>query len=73
MFSVPFQQTAALVYHKEEVIEEEDKLIIGKILDYDGLKENYNPELSDPVKNTYNKYATDEDMKEYFGVWFKYI
>lgn len=73
MFSVPFQQTAALVYHKEEVIEEEDKLIIGKILDYDGLKENYNPELSDPVKNTYNKYATDEDMKEYFGVWFKYL
>lgn len=73
MLSVPFQQTAALVVNKEEIISEEDKLIIGKILDYDKIKENYNPELSDPIKNTYNKYATEDDLREYFGVWFKYL
>jgi len=73
VLSVPLQQTAALVVNREEVISLEDRKIIGKIIDYDKIKENYNPELSDPIKNTYNKYATDEDLKEYFGVWFKYL
>ena len=73
VLSVPIQQTAALIVNKEEIIEEEDRLIIGKIIDYDKVYENYNPELSDPIKNTYNKDATEEELKDYFGVWFKYL
>ena len=73
VLSVPIQQTAALIVNKEEVIEEKDRLIIAKIIDYAAVKEKYDPELSDPVKNTYNKDATTEDLKNYFGVWFKYL
>ena len=68
--SVPFQQTARYVkYHSDEVTNEE-KQAIDKILGYDTLADRYNPELADPVKNEYNKYATDEDLKKYFSVWF---
>ncbi len=73
VLSIPIQQTAALITNKEEVIEEEDKIIINKIIDYSIVKEEYNPELSDPIKNTFRKDVTNEELKEYFGVWFKYL
>ena len=70
MLSVPFQQTARLAkYHGDEFTEEEIATI-DKILGYDDLAERYDPELADPVKNEFNKYATDEDLKKYFKVWF---
>ena len=71
--SIPFQQTARLVKYREEVIEENDENIIDVILDYDTLADRYEPDLSDNVKNKYNKYATSEDLKRYFIVWFKYL
>ena len=71
--SIPFQQTARLVKYKEEVIEETDKNIIDVILDYNTLADRYEPDLSDNVKNKYNKYATSDDLKRYFIVWFKYL
>ena len=73
VLTIPFQQTAALIKNKEDVIEEEDKLVIAKIIDYDNVKEKYNPELSDPIKNSYNENATKEDLTNYFKVWFKYL
>ena len=73
VLSVPFQQTAALIQNDEDIISKEDKEIISKVLDYDEVKEKYDPELADHVKNTFNRYATDEDVKNYFGVWFKYL
>lgn len=71
MLSIPFQQTARMVKEYGDEISEEDKKIIDKILIYDTLGERYNPNLADPVKNQFNKNATKEDLKEYFGVWFK--
>ena len=71
--SIPFQQTARLVKYKEDIIEESDKNIIDVILDYDTLADRYEPDLSDNVKNKYNKYATSDDLKRYFIVWFKYL
>lgn len=71
--SIPFQQTARLVKLKESVIDNEDKEIIDKILDYDNLLNDYNEDLSDPVKNKYNKDASTKDLIEYFKVWFKYL
>lgn len=71
MLSIFFQQTARYVINHEDDISSEDKEIIGTIIDYDNIKEGYDPTISDPIKNTYNKYATDEDLKNYFYVWFK--
>ena len=69
--SIFFQQTARFVINHEEELSNKDKEVIGTIIDYDNIKEGYKPEISDPIKNTFNKYATDEDLKAYFGVWFK--
>ena len=48
-------------------------MIIDKVLDYDTLADRYDPDLSDDVKNEFNKYTTDEELKEYFLVWLKYL
>lgn len=71
MLSVPFQQTARLVKEHPDFYEGEDKKIIDYILNYDTLAARYNPNLADPVKNEYNKYTTNEDLKIYFKTWFK--
>lgn len=68
--SVPFQQTARYVkYHGEEITEAEQQ-VIDQILGYETLAERYSPEFADTVKNEYNRYATKEDLKRYFAVWF---
>ena len=74
LFSVPFQQVARLMrngYDKE--FSKEDKKAISKVLDYETIKKDYYPAISDPVKNTYNKNATNEDLKNFFKVWNKYL
>ncbi len=68
--SIPFQQTARYVKEHEEDLSNNDKKVIDKILGYDDLAERYDPTIADPVKNNYNKYATSDDLKEYFKVWF---
>ncbi len=73
VLSVPFQQTARLVKYRDKDIDEEDKIIIDKVLDYSDLGERYETDLSDQVKNKFNKYTTDEELKDYFGVWLKYL
>ena len=71
MLSIPFQQTARYVKEYNDEVTSDEKQAIDKILGYDTLASRYEPEKSDAVKNEYNKYATDEDLKEYFRVWFK--
>lgn len=74
--SVPFQQTARYVKeHPNDVPEEDAEAILG-VLNFESLKDMakaYNPTLADSVKNKYNKYATNEDLTEYFKVWFKQL
>lgn len=70
MLSIPMQQTARYVkYHSDEVTQEE-KAAISAIFDYDKMGVLYSQSLSDPVKNTFNKYADHEELKNYFKVWF---
>jgi len=71
MLSIPFQQTARYVKYYENELSLDDKKIIDKILDISDLKDRYDPTFADKVKNNFNKYTTDEDLKKYFNVWFK--
>lgn len=71
MLSIPFQQTARYVKAYEDEVTAEEKEAIAQILDYDHLAELYNPNLADPVKSTYNKYADKDDLKKYISVWIK--
>ncbi len=70
VLSIPFQQTARVVkYHKEKIPEEEAK-VIDYLLNFETLGDRYESYISDPVKNEYNKEATNEDLMNYFKVWF---
>lgn len=71
ILSIPFQQTARYANEKAEDLTKDDIKVIDKVLDYQDLATRYDPEFADPVKNKYNKYTTNDELKEYFKVWFK--
>ena len=65
-----YQSIAYIKYYKDEVTKEE-KNAINKVLDYEKIGNKYNPELADPVKETYKTSATSTDLNNYFSVWLK--
>lgn len=72
MLSIPFQQTARYIRDAKDEITEEEKEAISAVLDYENLAEKYNPNLSDPVKSTYNeRSASTSDLKNYLLVWLR--
>lgn len=71
MLSIPFQQTARVVKYHFDEIPDDEKEAIDTVLIYDTLGDRYRSDLSDPVKNKYNKETTNEELMEYFKVWFK--
>lgn len=73
IYSIPFQQTARFVRDFGDDVTAEERQVIDKILDYNALPELYNPELCDPVKNSFKQDSTDEDFSEYLVVWFSQI
>lgn len=70
VLSVPFQQTARYVKKYKKEVTSDEKKAIDKLLNYDTIASRYNPALADPVKNEFNRYYTDDDLKNYFKVWF---
>ncbi|MDE5974205.1 MAG: hypothetical protein K2G73_06000 [Eubacterium sp.] len=75
MLSVPFQQTARYIVEFENEITPEEEMNIRTILGGGELTlaeiaAEYVPDRSDPVKGEYNKYATTEDLLNYFKTWF---
>jgi len=72
MLAIPIQQVARYVVYYEDDLTEEDKEIIGNIIDYDIIKEKYNPTFADSIKNKYfNKDYTDEEMSDFIKLWIK--
>lgn len=73
VLSIPVMQVARVVRDKEEAFSDEDIEIINKVFDFETMKREYDPNISDGIKEKYNKNATDEDLKLFFGLWFKYL
>lgn len=71
IFSVMFQQTAKYLRSYPEEVTEEEYEIIDKVLKADVIAEEYNPRVSNPVKNTFRNNTSNENVKEYLKVWFK--
>lgn len=69
MFSIPFQQTARYVKEAGEDVTEKEAEAIAAVIDYERLAELYNPNLSDPVKSTFNRDASMADIAAYLKVW----
>ena len=53
MLSVPFQQTARIVAEHGGDVSEGERAAIDAVLPYDRLAELYDPDLADPVKESY--------------------
>ncbi|MBQ9983304.1 MAG: hypothetical protein IJP29_01810 [Lachnospiraceae bacterium] len=70
-FSVPFQQTARYIRDYEDEITPEEKAAIEGVLDYNYIRDKYDPMKSDEVKKTYRNERTDEEFVAYVKVWFQ--
>ncbi len=68
---LPFQQTAFYLNQFPDEVTEEEKEAISKVLDYNFMLECYTWNRADPAKNTFNEYCTDQELADYFVVWFK--
>lgn len=51
------------------LVTDEERAVIDRVLKYENLGRRYNPDKSDAVKNCFNEYASQEDIKAYFEVW----
>ncbi len=68
--SIPFQQTARYVCAYPDEVTDAERAAIDAVLDYDKLTE-YDPIISDPVKNTYREDASA--LGPYFAVWLRML
>lgn len=71
--SIPFQQIARYTKYYGDELTKDDISVIDKILDYNTLADRYNPVFADSVKDKYNKNTTDEDLNNFFSLWFKLL
>ena len=73
MLSIPFQQTARYLRDAGDDVTPEEKAAISTILDYESLPELYNPNLSDPVKATYDDETGLDELITYFQAWYQML
>ena len=72
--SIPLQQISRTIAD-DGVMSDEDKAILSNIIDVSSIKDTYDPDISDPVKNAIRdfgnqKYLSD-NMGRFAGVYFR--
>lgn len=72
--SIPLQQTARVVIRHGDELPDEEKRLIGAVIDYDAISENYIPNNSDGIRWSAPEGRKDEDIRMYFKeVWIKQL
>lgn len=73
MLSIPLQQTARYIreYGSELTADEKERLQTFFTEDLSVIAENYDPEISDPVKERVRLSSKDGSLQNYFEVWFE--
>lgn len=72
MLSLPFQQTARyLQLYRDEISQEERTAIEAVLGNVDDVAANYDPDIADPVKATFNKSASIGELAAYMDAWTK--
>lgn len=69
--SVLIQQTSRYVVEYGDEVTDEERAAIDNVLVYDDILDDYNPELSDPVKKKWRQDYTREELLAYFEAWFR--
>ena len=72
-YSIPFMQLARLANRNNNAFTETDRIILNNVLSYKAMRTDYTPRLADSVKNTYKKEVTEQELKEFWEVYFKYM
>ena len=71
MLSIPMQQMARIVKYKGYELSEEDKNVIGQYININTAAENYNPTISDPIKNEFNDGTFNQDKLNLIKLYIK--
>lgn len=69
--SLPFQQTARYIYERGDTVTAEDRAIIDKVISYEDISTEYDPMISDPVKQYFRDECSMGDIIAYAKVWLK--
>ena len=69
--SVLIQQTSRYVVEYGGEVTDEERAAIDAVLVYDDIPEDYNSELSDPVKEKWRQEYTREELLELVEAWLK--
>jgi hypothetical protein len=67
MMSIPYQQTARVVFSHPEEITAEQREVISTVIDYDRIPELYDPEISDEIKMSLHHIGSPTG--EYLRLW----
>lgn len=74
MLSIPLQQTARTIKYNNVSLSKEEQKVLGDVIAPDSI-EKYNPQVSDPIKGSYNwngKNAEfNEKFKAFLPIWVK--
>ena len=68
MLSIPFQQMARVLATDDDLTDEEREAV-SRVLDLDYARENYDPRLSDPVKDSSNPDMDAGDLAAFASAW----
>lgn len=69
ILSVPLQQTGRVVRDHSAELSAGEREAIDRVLVYDRLAEEYNPETSDQVKDLFRQESTGAELADYLRVW----
>lgn len=73
MLSIPFQQVARYSMEYGDELTEEEVAVIDAVLNYKAISHNYDPELSDNVKNTFKEESTPEQRSAFWSLWLELL
>ncbi len=68
-YSLPLQQVARYCKEYGDEMTPEQIAVVDQIMDFDAVREVYDPNTADPVKRTYH--ASEEEMKEFWKLYFE--
>ncbi len=67
--TMPFRQTAAVIIHDEESINEEQSAVLRELFDYDKIASQFSVETADELKGLFDPWAEPERIAAYLKVW----
>ncbi len=67
---IPLQQTSRYLNHYPDEVTLQEKETISEIVEFDHLQNDYEWDRADRAKETFNNDYTNEQLKNYFKVWW---